>query len=163
MKNKRFDIPFLSHAMRCAAASSLVLSLVIGVGYFFAMYSGFNAEIGHFDPTPWFWIFSVGIALAALIAAVCAFLCRGHGVSQSKKAAASDRIIMIPCAAVARGIFVQFLIGVFTHREAYSLLQKGAGLFVLYLDRVYLLGFSRRRLKRPDSDSVYIRGSGNQP
>ena len=151
MKNKAK----LSSALKCAAVSSIVLSIIIGAAYFLAMKTGFNPVIGHFDPTPWFWIFSIGIAAAAVIALVCAVLCRGYGFSAPETTIA-ETTVRAASAALSLFIFAQFIMGVFVEHLYFTKLNKAAGILLVFIAIAFICSMLQPRVSRAFTAVAFI-------
>lgn len=146
MKNKRFEIPLLTQILKSVTVISIILSAVIGLGYYLALRDGFSFGIGHFDSSPWFHIFTLGIVTAAVLAAIFAFLCRGYGVELTGKPSILERCIMLLCFIVAalwpcRAFITRALV----NREPLTTVQKLAGILTVFIVLAFLFAAFRSK------------------
>ena len=154
MKINRSDKDSVKKILRTLASVCAVVAAVTGLSFGLALHYGFDAVIGHFDSTVWFYIFAGGIALSAVISAVCAFACRGYGFSAGFAKIPSP--LCYPVAALALFRFALFLKNVFVDHMVFSTLEKIAGILTVFVAVAFILSATEKTNHSPLTCAMFI-------
>ena len=156
MKNKRSDISSISRTLKVSAVIAVVLSLVIGAAFYFALRVGFNSAIGHFDATPWFYTFSAGIAVAAVLALICAVKCRRYGFSVDDRPSIGEAAVRLACAALALFVFALFIKSVLGLHEYHTTIEKIAGILTAFIALAFVCSAFTGKGGKPVAAVMFI-------
>lgn len=158
MYSKRYNRSVLARIYRVAAIAAIVLAIVIGAGFAAALLRGFDAEIMHFDSTVWFWLFSAGMVISAVIGIMLAVLSRGYNVTlpSDRRLSYLDLVGRIFGALAALNVFGRFIKNRFIDHLYPSKFSSLSGFLALFIAVALILGLTKNHGKAKVSAVVHL-------
>lgn len=158
MSSKRYKRSVLARIYRTAAIAAIILAIVIGVGFAAALLNGFDAEIMHFDRTVWFWVFSAGMVISAVIGIVLAVISRGYELKLRERGKRSyiELVGRIFGALAALNLFGRFIKNKFIDHLYLSKFSSLSGYLALFIALAFILGAAEKLRKTKLSATVHI-------